>query len=227
MIEIDMQFTGEIFEYLKDLEQNNNREWFAANKDRLQPVRSQFESFFDDLIQKIYKFDESIGRQTAAKCMYRMHRDTRFSKDKTPFKIHIAAFVASGGYKQHHMPGYYLHIQNNESCAGAGLHMPLPKDLDKIRKEIYYNIDEFKAIIESPDYCRFYNGFFGPDKLKKAPKNFPSDFPDIELLKNKSYSIITEFSNEEVLSKDFFDRVLSAFKVAHPFNRFLNRGLIE
>ena len=215
------------FSFLSDLNENNNREWFLENKPRWESVKAGFLSFVDVLMPEIYKIDPSVGVQTAAKCMYRLHRDTRFSKDKTPYKTHIAVFIASGGVKQHGKPGYYLHLGIDECVLGGGVFMPTPENLDKIRKEIYYNIDQFKSILNDKSFRKYYNGLWDIEKLKMAPKNFPKDFPDIDLLKYKHYSINHDFEAGKAFEDGFGEYVLEGIRNVAVFNQFMNEALMD
>ncbi len=210
-----------VYEFLDELSQHNNREWFMDNKKRWEVVKSDFLEFINFIIPELYQMDKTIGMQTSEKCMYRIYRDTRFSPDKTPYKTHIAVYIASGGVKQHGRPGYYLHIQNGQSGIGGGIYMPEPIVLDAIRKEIYYNIDTFKSILNAPEFKRYFPGLMQIDMLKRAPKGFPNDFADIDLLKYKHYATSHDFSNEIALSDHFHEYVMNVFHATYPLNKFI------
>ena len=217
-----------VYEYLNDLSQNNNREWFMANKNRYEAARADFLEFVEALIPEIYKIDPSIGMQKAQNCMYRIYRDLRFSPDKTPYKTHFAVYIATGGVKQHGRPGYYLHIQNGESAFGGGIFMPSPELLDAIRKEIYYNIDTFKGIIGSKEYKKYFPSILWKiEMLKKAPKGFDPAFPDIDLLKYKHYVSEASIANDTATSEGFLRHVAELARVTHPLNQFIQDVMFD
>lgn len=217
-----------VYEYLNDLSQNNNREWFMANKDRYEVARADFLEFVEALIPEIYKIDPSIGMQKAQNCMYRIYRDLRFSPDKTPYKTHFAVYIATGGVKQHGRPGYYLHIQNGESAFGGGIFMPSPELLDAIRKEIYYNIDTFKGIIGSKEYKKYFPSILWKiEMLKKGPKGFDPAFPDIDLLKYKHYVSEASIANDTATSEGFLRHVAELARVTHPLNQFIQDVMFD
>lgn len=210
-----------VLDFLHDLSENNNREWFNDNKSRWQTAKADFLEFVENLMPGLYRMDNSIGIQSAEKCMYRIHRDIRFSPDKTPYKVHLAAYIATGGVKRHGRPGYYIHIENNNSGCGGGIFMPETDTLTAIRKEIYYNIDIFKSIIDSNDFKKYYPQLWQIDMLKQAPKGFPKDFKGVEWLKYKHYVTMCDFTNTDVLSNDFGSRVMDAFRATYPLNKFI------
>lgn len=210
-----------VFEFLEELKFNNNRDWFIANKSRWDAVRADFLDFVDGIIPEIYGMDKTVGMQSAKDCMYRIYRDIRFSPDKTPYKTHLAAYIASGGVKQHGRPGYYIHIQDGCSSIGGGIFMPSPELLYEIRSEIFYNTNAFKAIIGNPNFRKFYPELWNIESLKKAPKGFPADFPDIDLLKYKHYVSSAGFSNETATSAGFHDFIMERIKATYPLNKFI------
>lgn len=210
-----------VFEFLNDLSYNNNREWFMDNKKRWQSVKEDFLEFVDGIIPDLYKIDPSIGMQTADKCMYRIYRDLRFSTDKTPYKTHLAVYIATGGVKRHGKPGYYLHIQNNNSSLGGGIYMPQPNVLELIRKEIFYNVDVFEEIMKSKEYSAYFDGLWQIDMLKQAPKGFPKDFEAIDYLKYKHYASMHNFSDEVATDDNFRNYVLEGFKATYRLNKFI------
>ncbi|MCB2220407.1 MAG: DUF2461 domain-containing protein [Bacteroidetes bacterium] len=211
-----------ILDYLKDLKAHNEREWFHAHKPQYEKAKKEFEALVNRLIPEIYKLDPSIGTITAKDCVFRIFRDIRFSKDKTPYKTHFGAYMAKGGRKST-FAGYYLHIDAAQSFAAGGMHMPQPENLKKIRQEIMYNAKEFKSIIENPEFKKTF-GQFVDERLKRPPKDFPADFPDIELLKFKGYTVMHHLDEQTLLGNHSESTILSAFKVLKPLNDFLNKS---
>lgn len=212
-----------ILDFLITLQENNTREWFNENRKQYETAKAEMEEVINNTIPLIREFDPTIGSISAKECMFRIFRDVRFSKDKSPYKTNFGGFMSKGGRKGVYS-GYYVHIQPGASFIGGGCYMPQSDSLKKLRQEILYNIDEFKGIINNKNFTNTFNQLEG-DKLKRPPKDFPADFPDIELLKFKSYVVFKSVSDKEVLSKTFMDDMINIFKAMHPLNQFLNRAL--
>jgi len=210
-------------DFLKELKANNNREWFNENRKTYESAKTEFESLVNNLIPKIYEFDPEIGSLTAKQCVFRIFRDVRFSKDKSPYKVNMGGFMSKGGRKGFHS-GYYVHIEPGKSFLGGGIYMPPADVLKKIRQEIMYNVDEYKNIINNPAFKKIFTQMEG-EKLKRPPKGFPADFPDIELLKYKSYVVLHEVKDKNILSENFENNIIDVFKTMYPLNEFLNKAL--
>ena len=174
-----------IFQFLKDLSANNNRDWFNEHRAEYETARVEFENFLATVIARISLFDESIRGIQPKDCTYRIYRDTRFSTDKTPYKIHFGGYINAKGKKSDHC-GYYVHLQPAGSMlAGGSLCLP-SNVLKAVRQSIYDNIEEFVAIVEDPEFKKYFP-VIGEDFLKTAPKGFPKDFKYIDYLKCKEY----------------------------------------
>jgi len=212
-----------VFEFLAELEANNNREWFTQHKQLYSAAFDDMLKVVEKLIPKIGEFDADIKNLDARKCMFRIYRDVRFSKDKVPFKQNFGGFLVKGG-RNSGKAGYYLHIENNNSFIAGGIYMPPAPYLKKVRQEIFYHVDEFKSILRNKESIKYFKEISG-EKLVRPPKDFSPDFPDIELLKFKSYGFLHEVTNKQCLSADFEDYVLMLFKLLSPMIKFLNRGL--
>jgi len=212
-----------VLEFLRGLRENNTREWFEANRQLYETAKAEFEWSLNELIPEIYSFDPEIGVLTAKDCMFRIYRDVRFSKDKSPYKTNMGGFICKGGRKGPY-GGYYVHIEPGSSMLAGGIYMPPAEVLKKVRQEVYYNAEEFKGIINEKVFRKTFR-MMEDDKLSRPPKDFPADFKDIELLKYKSYTVLHGLSDAEVLGNNFQDYMVKVFKVMAPFNRFLNRGL--
>jgi uncharacterized protein (TIGR02453 family) len=214
-----------LFEFLRDLKINNNREWFQANKDRYNQAKNEFESFINDLIPVIRSVDPLIDMITAKDCVFRIYRDVRFSGDKSPYKTYMGAYIARGG-KSSLMAGYYVHFEPGASMLAGGLYMPPPEILKKIREEIYYQADDFKKIIYNKDFVRFFGEMDDPGKMKNPPKGFTKDFPDINLLKFRSYAVMHQVTDEIALKEDYLEYAMKVFQVLYPLNVYFNRMFI-
>ena len=218
-----MVISKNILNFLKDLHKNNNREWFNANKNVYNKVRLEYEMFVELLIQRVNQFDDDVGTLAAKDAIFRIFRDIRFSKDKSPYKTNFGAYIAKGGRKIG-SAGYYLHIEPKGSFLAGGIYMPSSDILKAIRTEIYENIEEFKEIINNSDFKKNFDSLWG-EKLKTPPRGFPKDFPDIELLKYKHYVVVRYTTDEEVLDKDFLENAIRIFRIIMPLNRFINNTI--
>jgi uncharacterized protein (TIGR02453 family) len=210
-----------IFDFLKDLKTNNNREWFQDNKNRYTIARQSFESFIDELIPVIRAIDSNIDLITAKDCVFRIYRDVRFSHDKSPYKTNMGAYIARGG-KNSQMAGYYVHFEPGGSFLAGGIYMPQPEILKKIRDEIYYRTDDFKSIITNRDFLKCFGMIEDPEKLKNPPKGYSKDFPEIELLKYRNFAVMHHVSDESALSDGYLEYAKNVFKILYPLNVFFN-----
>ncbi|HEX7410691.1 MAG TPA: DUF2461 domain-containing protein [Bacteroidales bacterium] len=216
--------TKEVFQFLEALKENNTREWFTANKRLYETAHLQVEAFVQQVIDGVVAFDKDIEPIAASKCIFRIYRDVRFATDKSPYKTNFGASIAKGGRKMG-TAGYYLHLEPGGSFVGGGIYMPEAATLKNIRSEIYFNSTEFTSILKEKEFKKIYGSLGDFDKLKKAPKDFPADFADIDLLKYRSYICMREVTKKEALSPDYADVVIKSFKAMKPFVDFLNRGI--
>lgn len=213
-----------ILSFLSDLKENNNREWFENNKDRYKMAYEHFLDLVQQTIDAVGQFDEQIAHLDPKKCAYRIYRDIRFSKDKTPYKVHFGAEMAPGG-RRSGLAGYYIHLQPGESILAGGIWHPAAENLSNIRQEIDYNGSGLKEITESKKFIEIYGEVRG-DKLKKAPKGYDPDHPDIELLKFKDFLAYTSLSDSVVKGKNYLKTISDSLKVLKPFNDFLNEAVV-
>jgi uncharacterized protein (TIGR02453 family) len=215
----------EIYDFLKALSENNNKTWFEQNKNHYEKTKSKFLHITEVLIHEVTSFDREIPFLDPKKCMFRIYRDVRFSKDKNPFKTNYGSYIARDGRSGGNV-GYYFQIAPGNSFLGAGIFMPDPDKLRAIRTEIFEHPLDFLEIIEDPD---FKNNFklYDEDKLKTAPKGFPKDFEHIDLLKYKSYSPYIEISEEQLFSPDIIETIVNHFRLLVPFNQFLYSAIGE
>lgn len=216
---------NKVIDFLSQLESNNSREWFLANKGQFEQARTEISHLFDTLHKAIVIDNPDLALLTYSQSVFRLNRDVRFSKDKTPYKTHFGIFLAPQG-KNSGNAGYYLHISPAESFASAGIYMPSPEKLKKIRNEIYYNYQEIIEILQNPDFVTAYGGLhLNGDELKKVPKPFPIDAESGKLLRFKHFYVIHPFSSDEVLSSEFPNKVIGLFQKAKAFVEFLNKSL--
>ncbi|MBX9851171.1 MAG: DUF2461 domain-containing protein, partial [Cytophagaceae bacterium] len=208
------------------LKRNNNKAWFDNSKPEYLAIKEDFENMLTELIKGTGKFDAGIQTLEPKNCTFRIYKDVRFSKDKTPYKTHMGAYLAKGGKKSIYA-GYYLHLEpGNNSILAGGIWMPEPPVLNKVRQEIDYNTKEFLSIINNKTFKKYFKEIEG-DKLTRNPKEYPADHPHIELLKFKSYNMIHELKDKDVLSKNFLKNTVKIFKAMKPLNEFINRAIAD
>jgi uncharacterized protein (TIGR02453 family) len=209
-------------DFLTAIKCNNNKEWFAANRPLYLEARENFESFVQNIINGIILFEPVMKGLEAKSCVFRINRDIRFSNDKSPYKSNFGAFIVQGGKKNgDKFAGYYFHIEPGKSIMAGGAYVPPAPWLAAIREKISDSPEEFLKIINSKDFVKYFGSLDG-EKLKTAPKGYPLNHPQIELLKFKSYLVVNEASDKMVLSNNFSDHVINVFKAMKPLNDFLN-----
>jgi uncharacterized protein (TIGR02453 family) len=213
-------------EFLKKLNKNNNRDWFEKNKPKYLVAKASFEDFLEAFHSKLILFEENLASLNPRKQGFRIYRDVRFSKDKSPYKINMGAGFSTHG-KMDQEPGYYVHIQpNNQSFVAGGFYMPDAPNLAKIRQEIDYNSTFFGKILADKKFKKaFPKGLDSFDRLKTAPKGFEKDHPHLDWLKNKSFVVSHQFADKELLDKRFPQKVAEVCKTIKPFNDFLQQAI--
>ena len=211
--------------FLKELSKNNNKVWFDANRDKYAAAKEDFEVVVTDIIKGLAKADPAYADLKAKDCIFRIFRDVRFGKDKTPYKPNFGAAFSKTGRKGGGA-GYYLHIEPGGKCfAGGGLWQPEPDTLKKIRQEIDYNFKDFSAIINNKKFKKVFPKIEG-EQLKKLPAGYTEDNPAIEYLKMKSYIAGHKaISDADLTAKTIVKDVVAVFTTLQPFIDFLNRGV--
>ena len=212
-----------ILQFLSELKQNNNRDWFQANKDWYLQVKSEHETMVSKIIAGISAFESDLQLLNPKECVFRIYRDVRFSKNKDPYKTAFGAVFSKGGRKSKYA-GYYFHLEPGNSFAGGGIWRPEPDALKNIRYEIYNFPEEFLKIINAKDFKHKFRELSG-EKLKRPPKDFPAEFEHIELLKYKSLTVGRKFSDTALTSNTFYTELIKTLKSMKPFIAFLNRGI--
>lgn len=210
--------------FLQQLAKNNNKPWFDKNRDNYAEAKADFEIQVTELLGSLASTEPLFKEQLAKDCIFRIFRDVRFSKDKTPYKPNFGAFFSKGGRK---FPGagYYLHIEpGGKSFAGGGLWMPEPPLLKSVRQEIDYNLAEFKKITGDKKFTKLFGEVQG-EKLKKVPAGYTEDNPAAELIKMKSIIVSHSISDTDIAGKNFTKKVVDVFESMKPFIDFLNRSL--
>jgi uncharacterized protein (TIGR02453 family) len=214
----------ETVQFLIDLKKNNDRDWFEANKEKFVSANQNFIEFTGALIPEVSKFDKSVGALNAKDCVFRIYRDTRFAKDKSPYKTNFGVHLMPGG-KQSGKAGYYFHFQPGSSWLGGGLHLPEPKVLKAVREEISYNAKQFLKIINDKNFKSLFT--IEGEKLAKVPQGFDKEDPMGEYLKYKELIIKHTVDDKTILSSDFTTYCAKVFKAITPFNTFVNNATTE
>ena len=202
--------TKNVFEFLNQLEQNNDRDWFNAHKDTFKSIEKEVKQFNTHVFNLLNTHDDVDKLK-----LFRIYRDVRFSKNKQPYKTHFGC--SFNRVKPKLRGGYYIHIQpNNQSFIATGFWDPNKDDLFRIRKEFEMDDEDIRAILKDKQFASIWGKFKG-DELKTAPKGFDKSHPAIDLIRRKQFIFTKEFSDQEVLSPDFITTVDQAFKAIRPF----------
>ena len=213
------------FDFLKDLVENNNREWFQANRERYDTARENVIEFTTELIKLMHKIDPSIDAELdAKKCVMRIYRDIRFSKNKTPYKNNFGVSIPTKGHK---LGGaeYYLHITPEKSFIAGGYWMPEAGHLKSIRQEIDYNAHELKKTIDDAEFIKLFGSFREQDQLKSVPRDYDAGNENIDLLKLKSFVAFHYLKDNELLKKNAVENIATVSSKIYPLNVFLNNAI--
>jgi uncharacterized protein (TIGR02453 family) len=209
--------------FLSGLRENNNKAWFDKNRAAYEQAREAFEDLIEQLISELGAF-ENLQGVSARDCIFRINRDVRFSKDKSPYKTSVGAAIAPGGKKSKEL-GYYIHIQpQSQSLLAGGLYMPTSDQLAKFRQAIDRDARPFKKITKDVDFVRYFGALEG-ERLTTAPQGYNRDHPEIELLRLKQVTVVHHLTDKQVLSPDFPAHAVQVFRSMKPFSDYLNRAL--
>lgn len=201
--------TKDVFQFLENLKKNNSREWFAEHKTEFKELEAGVKGFYTALMNKLKAHDDIEKLK-----MFRIYRDIRFSKDKTPYKTHFAGSFSRAG--QRLRGGYYLRLKPNETFIATGFWEPNKEDLFRIRKEFETDASEIRAILDKKSFKEIWGEMQG-DELKTAPSGFDKDHPNIDLIKRKQFIFVKNFSDKEVMSPNFLTNVDLAFQEIRPY----------
>ncbi|MCY7359977.1 MAG: DUF2461 domain-containing protein [Rudanella sp.] len=212
--------TVSTLDFMRDLAQNNNRDWFQANRKRYDAAKTEFTAFVGQVLENVAAF-EALPNTDPKDCIFRINRDVRFSKDKAPYKQNLAAAIGPGGRHSGRID-YYFHIQpGDESFVGAGMWQPTPGNLAKFRQEIDYNAESLTDIIEAPDFRVYFPEMAG-QSTKTAPKGYTADHPHIDLLRRKELFFMHHYTDKDVLKPNFSDELTKGCQLIKPYCDYLN-----
>lgn len=212
--------------FLEDLKANNNRDWFLENKKRYAIFKKDYHQLVSDFLDAMKPLDPSLEMLEVKNCTFRINRDIRFSKDKSPYKDHLGVWLSSGA-KGANRSGYYVHIAKSGSFIAGGFYCPEAEDLKKIRKEIAFFHEDLEEILNNKDFKKEFGDFDRNEKnlLKTPPRGYEKEHPAIELLKLKSFETSKKFDIEEVTKADFVAKMSKKLILLKPLNEFINRAL--
>jgi len=212
-----------VIDFLTELSENNYKEWFDAHKSRYLEAKAVMDEFTADMIEGVRSFDDTIGPLQAKDCTYRIYRDLRFSKDKTPYKRHMGFYINRGGKKSGYS-GYYFHLgaQSVGNVVALGDIWCPPDVLKVLREDIQLGGGDFRQIIANADTSLKLDFEYA---LKKVPAPYPKDTPDSEFYKLKYFCLVSEPSYKFVTGKNFKAKLLDVFRSAKPFIDYINRAI--
>ncbi len=212
--------------FLKELKKHNDKAWFDQNRKAYDATRADFIQLTQGLIDAVGKWEPAIGLLEPKQCIFRINRDVRFSKNKSPYKTNMGASINAGGKKVNNA-GYYFHFEPGNSFVGGGFYMPEATELAKIRQEIDYSYEsDFKKIINHKKFKAFFpNGVEGVSSLSRPPKGYEANHPAIDFLKMKGFIVTRPISDTVLQSKQLISELNNTFAVMKDFIDFLNRAL--
>jgi len=213
-----------VLKFLSGLKRHNNRKWFEKHRAEYEAAKQIFEEFVFDLIQSIGRFDSSITHIEPKHCIFRIHRDVRFSKDKKPYKTNFGAAIAQGGRKSA-AASYYIHIEPGASMLGGGVYRPEPDTLFAIRNAIAKEPKTLQRILSDKKF-KSYFGALWTETLSRPPKGFDPDHPAVDLLKYKSYVAVRSLKDNEILKKDCTRRIAEGFRIMKSFKKYLDTACL-
>jgi len=204
-----------VFDFLAELKRNNHKDWMDANRKEYQANEKILKQFYTEVEAKLAKTDEIAKRK-----VFRINRDIRFSKDKTPYNVHRSASFSRAGAQRR--GGYYLRIEPGNSRMAGGFFSPEPADLLRIRKEFEIDSSEIRAILNNPSFKKAFGGFNQEYAVKTAPKGFSKDDPNIDLLRLKSFFVEHRFTDVEVLAEDFQENLVQHYSLLRPYFDYMS-----
>lgn len=206
--------TPEVFQFLEDIKVNNNRDWFNAHKDRYKTQYDQFKKFAEAVTDEMKTYDEIESHK-----VFRIYRDVRFSKDKSPYKSNFSGFmVRATKWKR---GGYYFHLEPGNTFIAGGFWQPNSADLKRIRQEIAADDQSLRKLLAEPSFIKTFGALKG-DKVKTAPKGFSKDHPAIDLLRYKQYLLVHNFTDKEAVAPDFAAKLAKTYSEMLPFLTYMS-----
>lgn len=212
----------ELNQFLSELKNNNTKDWFDANRKRYELLRKSWIAFINELIKEIAHFDPDFGRLDGKDCIFRINKDIRFSKDKSPYKTNFGASINLGGKKEF-IGGYYLHFAPEERFCAGGIYMPSPEKLAAMRQEIDYNFDDFLKIVQNQSALKRFKALEG-EKLSRPPKGYDAANPAIDFLKMKSFIWTEQLPLSQFSLPTIVKDLCASFAAMKPLNDFIRNA---
>lgn len=210
--------------FFKDLKANNNRDWFQDNKKRYEKsVKAPFQKFVADAIDRMQGYDPTCKIQPKD-AIFRIHRDIRFSKDKTPYKTQVSAVVGRGGKKEMALTGMYIEIGDGHARVYGGVYMPTKDQLQAIRQEILYNQEDFSKLIKDKGFVKYFKEIRG-EKNKRLPSEFVEIQDEQPLIANKQFYYYSDLDSKLITSDNLLDEMFTRFESSLPVRQFLHAPL--
>lgn len=220
--------TRDLIQFLSELSENNNRAWFVMNKPRYDILREEFLELVTQLVADIGKFDPAVVGCNPRKALFRINRDMRFSKDKSPYKTTFSAAITASGLKKPSQgggPAYYFHVDaNGNLLVAGGEYMPPPQRLKAIRQHVLVDAAGFGKVLKNRKLKERFGDLQDEGKLVRPPKGFDADAPHIEYIKMKSFIVWTETNLKKKMPADLEQEVLAGFKDAYPLVDWLRQA---
>ena len=216
--------TPQLYDFLAELTQHNERDWFQDHKATYDQLRPEFEAAVGRWLKQMATHDPALVGLEPKQCIFRIYRDVRFSRNKRPYKTHFSAYFSGGGKKSSN-PGYYVQLgPNGQTLLAGGMYEPDKEQLARIRQEIDYNSAALHKLLQTPDFSQYFGGVEG-EKLKKAPASYPADHPEIELLKHKSFIVSHSVPDATARKLDLDTYVPTVFRAMQPFCEYLQEAI--
>lgn len=216
---MSIQVPESSFQFLKQLRKNNHRDWMTEHKKEYQNSEKALKAFYAEILSGLNRTDE-IEKQK----IFRINRDIRFSKDKTPYNVHRSVSWSRAG--AHRRGGYYLRLEpGNKSAMGGGFFSPEPADLLRIRKEFELDSTVIRKILAQKDFKKTFGGFNQEYAVKTAPKGFSKEDENIDLIKLKSFFVMHSYTDKEVFAPNFSEKVITHFELLRPYFDFMSEVL--
>ena len=212
--------------FFRDLQKNNYREWFQENKKRYEThVKKPFYGLVQELINRVREEEPDMDLEVK-NAVFRINRDIRFSKDKSPYKTHVGAVISPGGRKDMNIPGMYLHLEVGNTMIGGGAYKPTKENLQKIREAIAREPEKFMKLLNDKKFVRYFPQGIEGDRNKVLPKEFKEVAEKYPILYQKDYFFMARYPESEVLVRDDFpDFFMEHYHAAKPVNEFLRNAI--
>jgi uncharacterized protein (TIGR02453 family) len=217
-------FNQDFIDFFSDLTKKNNREWFKENKQRYElSVKKPFEAFIEEMINRIGDEEDDI-RITPKEAIFRIYRDVRFSKDKSPYKTHASAVISPKGRKDFSVPGWYIQLSAEDARFYSGMYEMEKDSLQKLREHIAGNLKEFESLLKEKDFKKYFGTIHG-EQHKRLPKEFQEAAEKQPLIANKQFYYFATFEPTKILSKNFTDLLMKCYYASRNMNNFIKDGL--